>query len=148
MRMYFSGNRPFSKEHGSFIYDPVACWMLRSLCQKFDAKIVFNTAHNENPKEVMLHQANVNGIGDLMHEAVKTNFMTSNETRDGAIHSFVERHGVTDWIVIDDLVVYEPRQVLIDFIYGMTMDSYKKACSLFGEEIGNIVAINGLVHGD
>ena len=53
------------------------------------------------------------------------------------------RHKVEekDWIVIDDLVVYKPRQVLIDYSYGMTINSFYDACKLFGDKVSPIIGI-------
>ena len=58
MRMYYRGARPHNGQ--SFIYDPVAVDMLSVICEKFNARVVFNTLHNENPPEVMMFQAQQN----------------------------------------------------------------------------------------
>lgn len=75
LRMYFSGNRPFANDPGSFVYDPVAVAMINHLCEQFGAKVVFNTAHNENPPEIMFKQGHFNGFKHL-HDDIQTDYET------------------------------------------------------------------------
>ena len=73
LRMYFGGSRPFNLQAGSFVYDPVAVGMLNHLCEKFGARVVFNSAHNENPHDRMKHQGTVNGL-KYLHDDCKTDY--------------------------------------------------------------------------
>lgn len=147
LRMYFNGNRPFNTEYGSFVYDPIAVAMIKTLASKFDAKVVFNSAHNENPAHIMLHQATFNGLKDVMHTDIITQFPHTPD-RLSAIETWLKEHSeVTEWIVIDDMPVdssrniAHSRQVPINYSLGMTMDSFQKACELFGEKISPIIGI-------
>jgi hypothetical protein len=134
-RMYYTGDRPFDPQQQSFIWDPVAVDMLNRLCEKFDAQIVFNTAHGENPREVLLHQAAYNRL-KYIHPEVKTKYpFTANRYQ--AITEFLEIYPSIqkfDWIVIDDMQVCLSRQIKVDWEVGMTLENYKKSCLLLGDE--------------
>jgi len=147
LRMYFIGGRPFNQQVGSFIYDPVAVWMIKHLCQKFDAKVVLNSAHNECSYEAMKKQADFNGLGDVIHQDLKTKFPNTPD-RLSAIEEWLSRHeDITEWIVIDDMPVdssrnvAHSRQVPINYNIGMTVESFKHACHLFGETLSPIIGV-------
>jgi hypothetical protein len=142
LRLFYRGGRPFNQEVRSFIYDPVAVDMIRHLCEKFSAKMVFNSAHCENPHDVMAHQARFNGLGDVLHEDCKTEFISKIDNRFEAIKEWLSRHPeATEWIVIDDAEVHPLRQVKVNYNIGMTLEDYVHASRLFGEEIGHIVKV-------
>lgn len=142
LRMYYGGSRPFNFQTGSFVYDPVAVGMLNNLCEKFNARVVFNSAHNENPHDRMKHQGTVNGL-KYLHDDCKTDFnILITQGRLASIEDWVERNTIQGkWIVIDDIVVDKPNQVLVDYNVGMTIDNYYRACHLFGEKVSTIVGI-------
>lgn len=142
LRLYYRGGRPYNEELGSFIYDPVAVDMIKSLCEKFDAKMVFNSAHCENSHAVMAHQAKINGLHNVLHEDCKTGFITETDSRYTAIKNWLKKHPeVKEWIVIDDAEVHSPRQVRVMYNVGMTIDDYFTACRLFGDSVGQIVPV-------
>lgn len=125
-RLYFGGDRPFA--NGSFIYDPIAVGMLKALCEQCEAKIVFNTAHNENPAEALRYQAQVNGFAECLHPEVKTGFMTETTSRLGAVDKFRERHPeIKSYCIIDDYKLNDPNAIQVDFNVGMTMDTFQDA---------------------
>lgn len=141
LRMYYGGGRTFERERGSFIYDPVAVGMVNELARKYDAKIVFNSAHCPNGPDIMRHQANVNSLAP-MHEDCVTKFAKSIEHRYDAIAEWLGRHPeVVEWIVIDDMEVHLPRQVQVDYNIGMTIDNFYRACELFGDKISPFVYV-------
>lgn len=132
LRMYYDGSRKFDYQAGSFVYDPVAVGMLHSLCNKFNAQVVFNSAHCENPHEIMRHQARFNGFHTILHDDCKTKFCTAIHDRYQAIVDWIDRNGpISQWIVVDDMPVHLPRQVLVNYSLGITIDDYYKACQLF-----------------
>lgn len=136
-RMYFNGGRPFDQNRASFIWDPIAVQMVNKLTNKYDAKIVFSTAHGENPVEVLRHQAACNGLMNI-HPDSKTNFpFTDNKYR--AITEWLDAHpnvGRLDWIVIDDQQVCLTHQVKVHWGVGLTLKNYKKACMLLaGDDV-------------
>ena len=134
LRMYYLGARIFDYDKGSFVYDPVAVGMINKLCEENNAKVVFNSAQGENPIEVMRHQGIVNGL-KYLHEDCKTDFPKI-ENRYAAIIEWFKKNGdVKNWIVIDDTIVYKPKQIIIDYDIGITMDNFIKA----NEMLGNIV---------
>lgn len=145
-RMYFTGSRPFNNENNSFVWDPIAVQMINSLTSECDAKIVFNTVHNENPSEILLHQAKFNGLLNI-HEDVKTNYPFT-ENRYQAITEWVDKHNtISDWIVIDDVQVCLTRQVKINFDIGITLDNYKKAYAMLDgprKEISKFISFIGM----
>ena len=134
-RMYYRGDRPFDTTKQSFVWDPIAVDMVNELCKKFDAKVVFNTAHGENPKEVLQHQAHQNGLLHV-HDDCKTSYpFTGNRYQ--AITEWLEKYPNVqkfDWIVIDDTQVCLSRQIKVDWEVGMTLENYRKACMLLGDE--------------
>jgi hypothetical protein len=146
MRMYYNGSRPHNGK--SFIYDPVAVDMLRTLCRKFDAKVVFNTAHNENPVDVMMYQATTNGMEDIMYtQDPATSFDDLIVSRLYSIEQWLARHPeVTDWVVIDDYEIKTDRLVQVDFRTGMTIDTFYRVCDLLGEPSQLFTAINGVMY--
>ena len=149
LRLYFGGGRPYNQQLASFVYDPVAVGMLNHLCDKFNAKVVFNTAHNENPDHVMRHQGSVNNIQHLHPGECTTEFVRSIPNRFDAINDWLSRHnGITEWIVIDDMEVHQPRQVLVDYSLGMTMESFQNACELFGEKQEQIIGVGQRFYSD
>lgn len=145
LRMYFGGTRPFDKSTGSFIYDPIAVGMLVSLCQKFNAAVVFNTAHNENTDEIMMHQARYNHLASVMHPTAPcTDFIRKTHDRFGAIDDWLKLHPEippTQWVVIDDMPVHKTRQVKVDYTMGMTLANYQEVCELFGEKQPKIIGV-------
>lgn len=141
LRMYYRGGRPFDYQKGSFMFDPIAVDMINHVCQEFDARVVFNTAHNENPEHVMKHQGTVNGFTHL-HENCTTEFIRSIDNRFEAIKEWLSRHPeVTEWIVVDDMEVHRPRQVLVDYSTGMTIHNYYNMCELFGNKKSIITGV-------
>lgn len=143
LRMYFGGNRPFDVNAGSFIYDPVAVAMINHLCSQYGALMVYNSAHNENSPENMKHQATRNGLVH-QHEDIKTNFDVLHDFgRHAAIKEWLSRHPeVTDWIVIDDMPVYLPKQVHVNYSIGMTIEDFQRADYLLsGKEPSKIIGI-------
>jgi hypothetical protein len=145
MRMYYRGSRPHNGS--SFIYDPVAVDMLRSICERTGAKVVFNTMHNENPADVMMYQAQVNNMPDIMYkEDPITSFDDLLRGRLYAIEQWLTRHpDVDDWIVIDDADINTDKLVQVDFHVGMTIDTFIQSCGKFGQHIEPFEAINGVL---
>jgi hypothetical protein len=127
-RMYYAKNGHYSQEHGAFIYDPVAVGMLRELCKRCDAKIVYSTAHNETDPNWMRRKARINGMEDLLHEDCRTEFRVSLYNKKDAIVEWLRRHpeiGEKDWIVIDDEhIVDGPSQIKVDFGIGLTIGNF------------------------
>lgn len=127
-RMYYAKNGHYSQEHGAFIYDPVAVGMLRELCKRCDAKIVYSTAHNETDPNWMRRKARINGMEDLLHEDCRTEFRVSLYNKKDAIVEWLRRHpeiGEKDWIVIDDeRIVDGPSQIKVDFGIGLTIGNF------------------------
>jgi HAD domain in Swiss Army Knife RNA repair proteins len=148
MRMYYRGNRPHNGQ--SFLYDPIAVDMLKVLCEKFDAKVVFNTLHNENPANIMLFQARTNNMLDFMlTQDPITSFADLQVGRLHAINQWLTRHPeVTEWVVIDDADIDTDRLVQVDFHNGMTINTFVSVCEKFGEIVAPFAAINGVLsHG-
>lgn len=132
-RMYYAKHATYSHDLGAFLYDPVAVGMIRELCRKHGAKVVYNTAHNEEDFNLMRYKARVNDMEDLLHDDCRTDFVLNQEdeipSRRAAIERWLARHPeVTSWVVIDDESNIHPtRQVTIDFNLGMTINSFFKA---------------------
>ena len=146
MRMYYRNHtRPHNGQ--SFIYDPVAVDMLRVICERTGAKVVFNTMHNENPADVMMYQAQVNGMAGIMYEPDPiTSFADLQIGRKFAIGHWLFQHPeVTEWIVIDDADIDTDRLVQVDFQTGMNINTFIKACELFGQKTEPFAAINGVL---
>jgi len=129
-RMYYRSDRMFDKQAGSFIYDPIAVDMVNVLCDMHKAKVVFNSSHGENPQEIMRHQGTFNKLLHL-HDDCSTIFPKT-QTRLEAIHEWQGRNQFDNWIVIDDVEVYLPRQVVVDYKIGLTINNFYRACELFG----------------
>lgn len=126
-RLYFFGGRPTLE--GAFFWDPVAVMMINKLCEMCDAKIVFNTAHNENPAEVMRHQAAMNRLGHI-HDDCQTEY-PKQSSRFKAIENWLEKHPeVKGWVVIDDMPVHNTNQVKVDFDIGMTLNNFNQAVEI------------------
>jgi hypothetical protein len=127
-RMYYAKNGHYSQEHGAFIYDPVAVGMLRELCKRCDAKIVYNTAHNETDPNWMRRKARINGMEDLLHEDCRTEFRVSLYNKKDAIVEWLRRHpeiGGKDWIVFDDETILDGLpQIKVDFGIGLTISNF------------------------
>lgn len=133
-RMYYTGFRPYDTMRNSFVWDPIAVQMINRICEICDAKVVFNTAHCENPAEIMKHQAACNGL-KFLHEDCKTSYPFT-DNRYQAITEWLDKHNtISDWIVIDDVQVCLSRQIKVDWKVGMTIENYRKACQLLGHEI-------------
>jgi hypothetical protein len=145
LRMYFGGSRPWDSTRDSFVYDPIAVGMIVTLCQKFNAAVVFNTAHNENPDHIMMHQARYNRLGSVMHPTSPcTDFVRKFHNRYEAIDDWLNRHPEippTQWVVIDDMPVHKTRQVTVDYTIGMTLANYQEVCELFGEKQSKIIGV-------
>lgn len=142
LRMFYRGFRPFDVARSAFVYDPVAVDMIRHLCERFNAKMVFNSAHCENPHHVMAHQAKFNGLDPVLHPDCKTEFISKINHRYDAIKEWLSRHPeVKEWIVIDDAEVHPPRQVKVNYNLGMTIDDYYEAARLFGDKTGHIIKV-------
>lgn len=141
LRMYFRGIRPFHHKFGSFIYDPVAVDMINYLCEKYNAQMVFNSAHNENSEEIMAHQAKVNGLLYL-HPTIKTDFnILVTKGRQNAIDDWLTKNQCDQWIVIDDIRVNNNRQVMVNYSLGMTIENFYQACKLFGDKVSPIIGV-------
>jgi hypothetical protein len=142
-RMYYSKHSTYSFDKGLHNYDPVAVGMLRELCRRFNAKIVYNTAHNEEDYDRMRAKARHGGFEDLLHEDCRTDFVVDqtyeeSPSRIASIRRWLAKHPeITDddWIVIDDESdIHNTRQVTIDFNLGMTINNFFHACKLFGDD--------------
>lgn len=125
-RMYYAKHGHYDQENGVFLYDPVAVGMLREICRQTNAKIVYNTAHNEENFERMRYKARINNLEDLLHDDCRTNFCITKETRLGGINEWLSRHSeVESWTVIDDENIFDgPPQVKINFDIGMTIGNF------------------------
>lgn len=143
LRMYYRSDRMFDRNAGSFVYDPIAVDMINVLCDKFQAKVVFNSSHGENPQDIMRYQGTFNKLLYL-HDDCATIFPKC-ERRFDAIGEWFTRNPITNpddsWIVIDDIEVFLPRQVLVDLRIGLTMDNFYRACELFGEPMQQVVYV-------
>jgi len=118
--------------------------MINELCEKNDAKVVFNSAHGTNPVEIMRHQGTVNGL-KYLHEDCKTIYPDETENRYYAIHEWIINHNdIEDWIVIDDMKVYGPKQILIDYKVGITMHNFMRANEMLGNNIKMPLFINNI----
>lgn len=129
--MYFHGGRWYDPVAKSFYFDPIAVGMINALCHQYDAKVVFNSAHNVNPQEIMHHQAKCNSL-QHMHDDCTTIFPSQTTERIGGIHDWLDRHEgeVESWIVIDDMPVNTSKQVKVDYDVGMTIHNYAQAVEL------------------
>ena len=142
LRLYVRGDR-MRHPNGTFLFDPIGVWMINHLCQETDAQVVFNTAHCENPAEILHIQANTNAI-ERVHPEIKTKYMTSVNNRANAIMEFVLRHNIKDWTVFDDYDMNLKRQVVVDFDIGITIKDMETAFHhLTGQPVSNkIISFN------
>lgn len=135
-RLYYKKSARYNAELGAFVYDPVAVGMIRELCEQHDAKVVYNTAHNEESFDLMRYKARVNHMEDLLHDDCRTDFCLSaedeNPSRRAAIERWLARHPeVTEWIVIDDeRNIHPTRQITIDFDLGITIANFLRATEI------------------
>jgi hypothetical protein len=140
-RLYYSRDAHYNDEKGFFVYDPVAVGMIRELCKRFDAKVVYNTAHNETDPGLMFWKARMNDMDDLLHDDCRTGFRVECYSKKDAIVTWLRNHPeVTEWIVIDDETIFDgDPQVKVDFNLGLTIDNFFKACALFGDKPSSII---------
>lgn len=130
-RLYFNGHRPVrSTEPLAFFWDPVAVMMVNRICEKSNAKVVFNTAHNENPEEIMRYQAAQNGLAYL-HKDCQTLYPRDEYSRMKAIEIWLRNHPeINNWVCIDDMEVHPTNQVRVNFDIGMTLDDFNKSVEI------------------
>ncbi len=125
-RMYYDGipRRPFD---GTWLYDPVAIGMVNALCNKYGAKIVYNSSHNDDGPAHMRAQATANDLDHHLHPTDWiTKFPGDTDNRAQGITEWLLRHPeVTNWVDVDDFAVQVTNFALVDFKIGMTLDTYE-----------------------
>lgn len=137
---------------GRSIFSTVAVGLVVKLAKDANAKIVFNSTHNDHSFEdpltakewTLRHDAIRHRIPeDLIHEDWRTGFPnkiqrkfseSSGPVRLRAIEEWISRNGETEWVVFDDEPIRSERAILIDFDRGITVDEYLRARELFGLE--------------
>jgi hypothetical protein len=135
-RMYFNREaRHFP--NGMHRYDPIAVEMLREICLRTEAKIVYNTSHNEDSFARMREKADANGFLDLLDNRCRTDFGVDEHTRLSAIEKWVkEEEGFTatkvNWIVIDDERIPTDRLVHVSYDIGLTISNFCEAVAKLG----------------
>lgn len=134
----------------SRIFPDTTVAVLKYLCNKSGAQVVFNTYHNlENHPLLQKNVPSVDvaladaGFGrDHYHEYFKTVFPQDNgayfskaPSRMDAIQEWLNTHGPADWVCFDDeCFTTDKRLILIDYDVGLTIPHARKALGLFGVE--------------
>lgn len=129
-----------------FLYDPMASLerrfppttvaVIRAVCERTGAKIVFNTTHNApfegiDNIDVALEKAGV----DRAHFHADRHTSYPSIDRALAITKWVNEHPGTDWIAFDDVrFTDDPRLILVDSDIGLHIGHVNQAIERFGGE--------------
>lgn len=117
---------------------------VKRLCMIADAKVVFNTTHNNHfiideltginrsIKDDMIRW----GLPDAMiHKDWRTNYPNWGDSRMRAVDEWIEGQGDSeiDWVAFDDvLFTNSKRLILIDYEKGIDYAAYRKAAKTWG----------------
>ena len=126
-RMYVTGRPLIHTTKKYYVYDPVAVGMLNNLCKTYDAKIVFNSSHNQFGEDQLRYTAIENGfIESYLHKYLCTEFPLQTIKRSDGPNRWLTQFGkdVDKWIVVDDDSTASHQMILVSFNNGMTLDIY------------------------
>jgi hypothetical protein len=125
-RCYYAGIP--RKPPVGWTYDPLAVKMIRHLCDKYDAKIVYNSSHNDEGETYILDQAINNGMGsEHLHKNYMTEFPRETYSREVGIERWLRAHPeVTNYCCVDDFPLALPNAVKVEYSIGITLDNYEK----------------------
>lgn len=136
LKNHINGNRQ-RDSNGFFIWDSYCVDQYNIITDKHDAKIVFNSAHNASGSSIMKRHASLNGLNNI-HPTVCTNFaavmngrfLFTSEDRYIAIQKWINDYKALyndiHWVVVDDLPVHLPKQVLVNLNTGPTANCFTK----------------------
>lgn len=129
-RMYYAGPKStFRESANQFLWDPIAVRMIIELCEKYDAKVVFSTSHNELLFTDMEDKAEFNGLPEkYLHFQNRTEFRVSCYNKKDAIVQWLREHPeVKYWVLIDDEEIMPSNQVKVDFDVGISLQNFYDA---------------------
>lgn len=128
-RMYY---KPRMTKDGIFLWDPIAVDMINILCEKYDAKVVFNSTHNDSGHIAMQMHANYHKL-NYTHDDCITKYPSNNLTRLGAIEEWISRNGEVPWIVFDDFKLDHQNHILVNYENGISINNFYTAMEKFSK---------------
>ena len=118
-----------------------AVGLLTRICEKYNALIVTNTAHNGHIRDGVFDlKTDLISHGlqpEFFHENWHTNFAIQDwdkgiSDRMLAINHWISQNGESDWVCFDDIqFTQDKRLILIDFHLGIDYNSYKSALEIW-----------------
>lgn len=121
-------------------FDVLSVAAVNRICERCDAKIVFNTTWNMHTEPTIEEIAKSEGItGEIIG---KTKYPRT-EGRLEAIRTWIADSGlqVEKWVALDDATIAHKNAVLVDPRVGITVEDYINATDILGNKDSFIVLI-------
>lgn len=113
-------------------FDELSVAAINKICDRCDAKIVFNTTWNYRQSPSIQEIAAIEGIkGEILG---KTNYPRTDGRLD-AIQDWIKNHPetpVTKWVAIDDAPIAHENAVCVEAEFGIGVNDYIKATEILG----------------
>lgn len=128
-------------------FDPVAVGAINRLCALVDAQVVFNTTWNQF--RAMYYIGTSQGLSYIHPTFWRTDYPEltlsggSRVSKGSAIRQWLAKYGadVSHWVALDDQFIHtengidlEPNAILIDSMFGITIDDFNSAAKILGHE--------------
>ncbi len=123
-------------------FDPLASAAVNMICFRTGAWIVFNSVWNNYGHDGLRMIAKREGITAPIHQDATTDFPIHIQDRMSAIRAWINEHPDTPvWAALDDCPMKSPFAILVDFENGISLDNYREATRLLGNEDKFVVVL-------
>lgn len=118
--------------------DPRSVAVIKFICEKSRAKIVFNTTHNrylhaQDHSPGLIRRFEDAGLGEyLFYEDICTSYPDMSRAK--AIGEWLSRHADAEWVALDDCKIDHPRACLVDGQVGIGFAEIDFCAGVFGFE--------------
>ncbi len=124
----------WNKERSGF--DPLAVDCVNRICERTNSKIVFNTTWNRDSD--LFEKVIEAGVKEeYIHNHYKTEYSIGIYNRLEAIQNwlyYVDEDSITNWCALDDAPLDHDNAILIDYNNGISVENYREATRLLGNE--------------
>lgn len=127
-------------------YSPQCIAIINRICKESGCKVVMNTTHNTEPRELRTSMIAQDFRKEYFHETPHTRFPftspdnpynvwpnTDDHPRMEAIKYWIKANGEVDWIALDDVEFTDnERLVLVNYDIGLTLKEYNQVGEIWG----------------
>ncbi len=120
---------PSSDRDGGF--DPLAVACVNRICERTNAKIVFNTVWNLQGINSLKSISRKQGIKASILGMTK---FPETDNRKEAIMQWLQHRDVEAWCALDDAIIFLKNAIEINYLNGISVENYRQATRLLGNE--------------